>query len=176
MGDGGAITTNDDVVAQQVRMLRNYGSDRKYYNQVQGFNNRLDEVQAAILSVKLPFLNDWNSQRKRLAALYQQYLSAYDQLSLPAVAPGAEPVWHLYVIRTEKRDALQEFLQRKGIGTMIHYPVPPHLQGAYQELQYASGSFPIAENIARTYLSLPLYPGMREEEVQYICHSIGLFW
>ena len=172
LGDGGAVTTNDPELAEQVRMLRNYGSREKYYNEVIGYNMRLDELQAAFLSVKLKYLDQWTEARRKLAAMYHERLQGVGDLILPETHPDAEHVWHLYVVRTRHRDALQQYLKEKGIGTLIHYPVPPHLQKAYAHLGYQRGDFPIAEEIADTCLSLPLWVGMGEGEVDTICSTI----
>jgi dTDP-4-amino-4,6-dideoxygalactose transaminase len=175
LGDAGAITTNDEALARRVRTLRNYGSEQKYYNEVLGHNSRLDELQAAILSVKLSFLGEWTQQRQMLAAHYQEQLAGIPDLHLPRVAPGASHVYHLYVVRTPHRNALQQYLTEHGIGTLIHYPVPPHLQKAYKALNYKAGDFPCAEEIAATCLSLPLWPGMTEEQVKTIAKRIRMF-
>lgn len=171
LGDGGAITTNDDVLADQIRKLRNYGSQVKYHNVVRGFNSRLDELQAAILRVKLKYLDGWNSQRSRLAAIYLEKL-ADSGLILPIVPPWAEPVWHLYVIRSTQRDLLQRDLRDAEIGTMIHYPIPPHLQQAYAEDGYRKRHLPIAEKIHREVLSLPMFPHLSELEIVNICSAV----
>ncbi|HEX8348947.1 MAG TPA: DegT/DnrJ/EryC1/StrS family aminotransferase [Hymenobacter sp.] len=176
LGDAGAITTNDEALAQRVHLLRNYGSERKYYNEVLGHNSRLDELQAAILSVKLPFLGEWTQQRQMLAARYQEQLAGIPDLYLPQVALGATHVYHLYVVRTPLRDELQAYLAERGIGTLIHYPVPPHRQVAYKTLKYGIGAFPLAEEIAATCLSLPLWPGMTAEEVKIVTDCIQGFY
>jgi len=139
-GDAGAITTDDDVLAERIRTLRNYGSKKKYYNEVKGYNSRLDELQAAFLRVKLKKLDDWNGRRSEVAKAYLNHLAGIDNLSLPVVPEWAEPVWHLFVVRHPQRDRLQEKLTAAGIGTMIHYPVPPHLSGAYAGDGWASGA------------------------------------
>ena len=157
-GDGGAITTNDDELAQRVRMLRNYGSRVKYHHELQGFNSRLDELQAALLRVKLARLDEWNGRRKTVAASYLELLQGNKNLVLPRVPDGIEPVWHLFVIRNAQRDALQKRLADNGVGTLIHYPIPPHLQGAYRDLNLHQGEFPIAEALHREVLSLPIGP------------------
>lgn len=171
LGDGGAITTNDDVLAAQIRMLRNYGSQVKYHNEVKGFNSRLDELQAAILRVKLKYLDEWNSQRSRLAAIYLEKL-AESGLILPVVPSWAEPVWHLFVIRAAQRDSLQKDLGNAGVGTMIHYPIPPHLQQAYAEEGYREGDFPIAEKIHHEVLSLPMFPHLGDLEMEKISSAV----
>lgn len=173
-GDGGAVTTNDDDLAERVRMLRNYGSKVKYYCEVQGVNSRLDEIQAATLRVKLRHLDEWNDRRRRIATQYNEKLSETN-LVLPFVPEWAEPVHHLYVIRSEHRDALQRHLRDAGIGTLIHYPVPPHLQHAYRELGLCEGSQPISERIHREVLSLPMSPHLTEIQVATVAHAVQEF-
>jgi dTDP-4-amino-4,6-dideoxygalactose transaminase len=175
LGDAGAVTTNSDELADKVRILRNYGSQKKYYNDVIGHNMRLDELQAGLLSVKLKKLNEWTAQRQQIAAWYKETLNDLEGIILPKVAEGATQVYHLYVIRTKKRDELQNYLNYNGIGTLIHYPIPPHLQEAYKDLGYKKGDFPIAEEIGNTALSLPLWPGMIFEEVVHISNTISNF-
>ncbi|AYA37200.1 DegT/DnrJ/EryC1/StrS family aminotransferase [Hymenobacter oligotrophus] len=172
LGDAGAITTDDAALDQRVRVLRNYGSQQKYYNEVVGYNSRLDELQAAVLRVKLQSLAVWTGQRQQVAAWYNQHLAGIAGLVLPQTAPGATHVYHLYVVSTHERDALQRRLTEQGIGTMIHYPVPPHLQQAYAPMQFGAGSLPIAEKLARTSLSLPLWPGMTEDQVAEVAQAI----
>jgi dTDP-4-amino-4,6-dideoxygalactose transaminase len=172
LGDGGAVTTNDDDLARQIRMLRNYGSEIKYQNEVKGFNTRLDELQAAFLRVKLKHLDTWNSMRNRLAAAYLERLAEVD-LILPTVPQWVEPVWHLFVIRSTRRDLLEKELQHAGVSTMIHYPVPPHLQPAYSRDGYRPGDFPIAEKIHREVLSLPMFPALTDQDVAYISSTIS---
>jgi dTDP-4-amino-4,6-dideoxygalactose transaminase len=157
LGDGGAVTTNDPEIADRLRVLRNYGSRVKYVNEVQGYNSRLDPIQAAILCVKLKHLDEWNARRATIAGRYNTALADIG-LSLPAVPEWASPAWHLYVIRTKKREALQRHLTEAGIGSLIHYPIPPHLQQAYAGLGYKPGNFPIAEAMAEKVLSLPMGP------------------
>ena len=157
LGDGGAVVTNDAELARRVRVLRNYGSQLKYHNEIKGFNSRLDELQAALLRVKLSVLDAWNQRRQQAARIYWEQLNGTD-LTLPWAPAWVEPVWHLYVVRHLYRDELQQCLQRMGISTMIHYPIPPHLQPAYEELGYGTGAFPITEAIHREVLSLPMGP------------------
>ena len=176
LGDAGAVTTNDEELAARIRTLRNYGSQKKYYNEVIGHNSRLDELQAAVLSVKLPKLMAWTRQRQQAAHLYDQHLAGLGDLVLPAVAEGATHVYHLYVVRTAQRDALQQHLTEAGIGTLIHYPVPPHLQQAYAHMGIAAGSYPIAEELAATSLSLPMWPGMTEEHVAAVVAAVKGFF
>jgi dTDP-3-amino-3,4,6-trideoxy-alpha-D-glucose transaminase len=153
-GDGGAVTTSDPAVADKIRLLRNYGSRKKYFNEVKGLNSRLDELQAALLRVKLRHLDQWNRRRAELAARYTAGLTNVPGLTLPAVAPGAIPCWHLFTVWTTQRDALQEHLRGAGVETLIHYPVPPHLSDAYKDGHWPAGSFPKAEAIARETLSV----------------------
>ena len=167
IGDGGAVTTNDAVLAEKMRMLGNYGSKVKYHNEVKGFNSRLDELQAAFLREKLKKLDEWNDRRKVLATDYLHQLQG-GNLVLPFVPDWADPVWHLFVVRSRQRDDLQSHLQRHGIGTMIHYPIPPHLQEAYAELGYKQGDFPIAEIIHKEILSLPIFPHLHNEDVRHV--------
>lgn len=176
LGDAGAVTTNDDRLAGKIRTLRNYGSQQKYYNEVIGHNSRLDELQAAVLRVKLTHLLDWTSQRQAVAALYNQHLAGIDDLLLPAVAVGATHVYHLYVVRTTRRDALQQHLTQAGIGTLIHYPVPPHRQQAYAHMNIPAGSLPLAEELAATSISLPMWPGMTEEHVVAVAAAVRTFF
>jgi dTDP-4-amino-4,6-dideoxygalactose transaminase len=176
LGDAGAVTTDDEVLAEKISVLRNYGSGKKYYNEVKGINSRLDEMQAAILSVKLKYLNSWTQERQKIGSWYSEKLKNSGNLVLPHTATGASHVFHLYILRTEKRDALQEYLSKKEIGTMIHYPIPPHLQKAYKDLGFRKGDFPLAEKIADTCLSLPLYIGMKEEEVDFVADNIKEFY
>jgi dTDP-4-amino-4,6-dideoxygalactose transaminase len=175
MGDGGAITTDDDALADRLRVLRNYGSRVKYYNEAKGFNSRLDELQAALLRVKLARLGAWNERRKRIAARYLESFEGVPDLAPPFVAPDADPVWHLFVVRHPRRDELQQHLASRGVGTLIHYPVPPHLQQAYAELGSAPGSYPLAERQAREVLSLPMGPHLSDEEADYVVSALSSF-
>lgn len=176
LGDAGAVTTDDGILAESIRKLRNYGSSKKYQHEVIGYNMRLDELQAAFLSVKLRYLNSWTRQRQEIANLYSSALGGNEDLILPQTAIGATHVYHLYVIRTQFRNELQRFLAQKGVGTMIHYPVPPHLQGAYGDLGYREGDFPIAETLSQTALSIPLWPGMTAEIQNHIITQINAFF
>ncbi len=207
-GDAGAVTTDDDNLADRVRMLRNYGSTVKYRHELTGLNSRIDELQAAFLRVKLRHLDQWNARRKESAALYLSQLtdssfqhvniSAYCCLPrparvalraafgrlpraafraggqlLPTVPPWADPVWHLFVIRHPKRDDLQKHLADHGIQTVIHYPVPPHLSGAYAGMGFKRGDFPIAEKLADEVLSLPIGPHLTSESIEAVCRAVG---
>lgn len=176
LGDAGAITTNSADLAQRLRLLGNYGSEQKNKHELLGYNSRLDELQAAVLQVKLRHLVAWTSQRRQLAAWYTEQLAGLPDLRLPALAIGAEPVWHLYVVHTAQRVALQQHLAARGIGTLVHYPVPPHLQPAYAHLGLTAGALPIAEGLAATCLSLPLWPGMTHEMILTIAQEIRTFY
>ncbi len=175
LGDAGAVTTGDAALAEKIRVLRNYGSQKKYYNEVIGHNMRLDELQAAFLLVKLQYLNDWTEQRQQIALWYNEELMDIEEIVLPTIADGASHVYHLYVIRCTNRDALQKHLAEKGVGTLIHYPIPPHLQKAYSFLGHKKGAFPVAEEIADTCLSLPMWPGMTKQDVIKVTSAIKDF-
>jgi dTDP-4-amino-4,6-dideoxygalactose transaminase len=176
LGDAGAVTTDDPILTEKVKLMRNYGSDKKYYHQMAGHNMRMDNLQAAFLQIKLKHLLSWTNERQKIAALYSELLDSMGDIILPYTHPDATHVFHLFVIRTQFRDALQTYLTDQGIQTLIHYPIPPHLQEAYQYLNYTKGDFPIAEEIADTCLSLPLYPGLGEEQCQYIASTIASFF
>ncbi len=170
-GDAGAITTNNTALADKVKVLRNYGSRIKYVNEVVGFNTRLDELQAAILRVKLKKLEEWNNRRREIAAIYLENLQGLG-LVLPQVPEGNEPVWHLFVVRHPRRNDLQKYLGQAGIGTLIHYPIPPHMQQAYLDLHIKEGSQPISEAIHREVLSLPMYPHLSNEQVHQVIAAL----
>lgn len=174
LGDAGATVTNDKALADKIRALGNYGSDYKYHHIYQGNNSRLDELQAAFLSAKLPHMDRVNESRRAIA---QKYLEGITNpaVVLPFVLPECEPVWHLFAVRCDKRDELAAFLEEKGIGTNKHYPIPMHLQQCYRELNIPKGSLPIAEEISATELSLPMYYGMTEEEIQYVIDAVNEF-
>lgn len=174
-GDAGAVTTNDDELAERIRTLRNYGSKVKYFNEVKGYNSRLDPLQAAFLRVKLKHLNGWNSRRKEIALQYLSSLSDLPELTLPYVPEWADPAWHVFVIRHAQRDALQKYLGENGIGTLIHYPIPPHLSEAYQDAGYGRGDFPLAENIAQTVLSIPIGPHLASHQTAQVISAIRAF-
>ncbi|HEU5047688.1 MAG TPA: DegT/DnrJ/EryC1/StrS family aminotransferase [Rickettsiales bacterium] len=170
LGDGGAVTTDDPELAKQIRLLRNYGSNIKYHNEVKGFNSRLDELQAAFLRVKLKTLDQDNATRRNIAAVYLEGLKDLG-LTLPCVPPWAEPAWHLFVIRSPERDSLQAHLHNTGIGTLIHYPIPPHSQPAY----HLQRSYPAAQALSQEILSLPLTPNMPQEHVQRVVSACRTF-
>jgi len=171
LGDGGAVVTNDDELADKVRVLRNYGSRVKYYNEILGFNSRLDPLQAAFLRVKLKYMDAWNNRRRKIAQQYQEGLADTSGIILPFVPDWAEPVWHLFVIRSQQRDELQQKLRDANISTMIHYPIPPHLQPAYANMNMKQGDFPISETIHREILSLPMFPQLAQPEIEQVISS-----
>lgn len=174
LGDGGAVVTDDKILAEKIRALGNYGSDYKYHHIFQGNNSRLDEIQAAFLNEKLPHLERMNEERRRIAA---RYLDEIDNpnIILPYVLPDTVPVWHIFAIRCKRRDELESYLAEHGIGTNKHYPIPIHLQKCYQDLGLKKGSLPIAEEISETELSLPMYYGMTDKEVQYVIDCLNRF-
>lgn len=171
LGDGGAVTTNRADLAERIRVLRNYGSRVKYVNDVQGVNSRLDPVQAAVLRVKLPHLDAWTERRRATAEAYSDALRGCG-LTLPHVPQWAEPVWHLYVVGTAARDALQAGLGGAGIGTLIHYPIPPHMQAAYTDLGIDAGELPIARDLAQRVLSLPMGPHLSAAQAQAVISAV----
>lgn len=176
LGDAGAITSDSEELINKVKVLRNYGSEKKYYNIVKGMNSRLDEMQAAFLNIKLKYIVQLTNQRKQIAEKYNKELAGIEGLVLPYINKEATHVYHIYLIRIAKRNELMQFLLDKGINTFIHYPLPPHLQDAYKDLRYKVGDFPLTEEIANTCLSLPLYPGLQDLEIEYIIESIKSFF
>ena len=174
LGDAGAVITNDEGLAATIRALGNYGSDRKYHHIYKGYNSRLDELQAAFLLAKLPHLERMNQARRRIADIYLAGIKNPD-IVLPYVIPEATPVWHIFAVRCNKRDKLADHLKEAGIGTNRHYPIPMHLQGAYKDLGIAQGSLPIAEEISATQLSLPMYYGMTDEQIEYVIDKVNAF-
>ncbi|MBO4939218.1 MAG: DegT/DnrJ/EryC1/StrS family aminotransferase [Oscillospiraceae bacterium] len=174
LGDAGATVTNDGAIAARVRALGNYGSDYKYHHIYKGCNSRLDELQAAFLSAKLPLMDKVNADRRNTAKKYLEGITN-PQIILPYVMPECEHVWHLFAIRCEKRDELQAYLTERGIGTNKHYPIPMHLQECYKDLGIAEGELPIAEEISATELSLPMYYGMTDEEIRYVIDCVNEF-
>ncbi|HAE45127.1 MAG TPA: aminotransferase [Lachnospiraceae bacterium] len=174
LGDAGAVVTDDKNLADKVRALGNYGSDYKYHHIYMGSNSRLDEMQAAFLRVKLPHLDRMNEERRRIAGRYLSEIKN-DAVILPYVIPDVLPVWHIFAIRCDRRDDLEQYLAECGISTNKHYPVPMHLQGCYKDLGFCEGEFPIAEEISRTELSLPMYYGMEEDEISYVIDAVNQF-
>lgn len=170
-GGWGAVTTNHPEIADRIRVLRNYGSRLKYVNETKGYNSRLDPLQAAILSVKLSYLETWNARRQVIAAIYNNRL-ADTKLQLPFVPDWAQTAWHLYVVKSSKREELQQALTTSGVGTLIHYPIPPHLQQAYAAQNWSTGQFPLAESMAQSVLSLPMGPALSEADANSVADAV----
>ena len=175
LGDGGMITTNDGFLAERCRVLRNYGFEDKIHHQLIGYNSRLDELQAALLATKMKYLDKWIDERKSIALNYLEKLNELPGLKLPLYSVDTKPSYHIFPVRLRNRDALKEYLRKAGIGTMVHYNIPPHLQDSMQHLGYGINSFPVAEEIARTELSLPIYPGLTDTDIGYIVSKISEF-
>ena len=173
-GDGGIVVTDDRKVAKRLEMLRNYGQKEKYKHLFRGYNRRLDTIQAAILRVKLQYLEKWNAARRWNAEAYNKLLEGCGVVT-PSEAPGAESVWHLYVIRVEQRDLLRDCLVSCGIGTVIHYPIPIHLQPAYHDLGYKPGDFPVTEGYAQRILSLPMFAELTQDQIELITQTVREF-
>lgn len=173
-GDSGGITTNDEELAERLRLLRNYGQRRKYHHESMGYNSRLDELQAAVLRVKLPHLNEWNQARRQHAEYYKNLLKGCD-FCCPYEAPHGSPVYHLYVVRAPRREQLRNFLEEKGIDTQIHYPIPIHLQALYANLGYSRGSLTATENISAEVVSFPMYPELTKERIELVCEAVQQF-
>ncbi|HEU4742416.1 MAG TPA: DegT/DnrJ/EryC1/StrS family aminotransferase [Meiothermus sp.] len=174
LGDAGAVTTDNPELAERIRVLRNYGSRVKYVNEVQGVNSRLDPIHAAALRVKLKYLDLWNARRQKIAGYYLEALEGTG-LTLPHPPEWAEHVWHIFAVLHPERDLLQKHLQQQGIGTLIHYPIPPHLQAAYRELGYSEGTFPLSEKIHRQELSLPMGPHLTQEQAERVVEAVRSF-
>jgi dTDP-4-amino-4,6-dideoxygalactose transaminase len=175
-GEGGGVTTNDDALARTLRLLRDHGSEKKYHHQRWGHNYRLDGIQGAILGVKLPHLAAWTEARRRHAARYRELLRGMDALILPQESPLAKHVYHLFVVQTPARDALQAHLTSCGVSTGLHYPVPLHLQEAYKNLGYVRGDFPETERLASCGLSLPMFAELTGEQIEYVASSVRDFF
>jgi len=175
-GDGGMVITDGNKIAQKIKMLRDHGQMKKYEHLVEGYNSRLDEIQAAILRVKLKRLDEQNKLRRKNAWIYNELLKDVDEVVTPFEAEYGKHVYHLYVIRTEKRDELQEYLKSNGIGTGLHYPIPLHLQKAYEYLGYKEGDFPVAEECAKQILSLPMFPELTPKEIEKVASEIKTFF
>jgi dTDP-4-amino-4,6-dideoxygalactose transaminase len=174
-GEAGAVTTNDGTIAQKIRMIRDHGQAKKYYHDLEGYNGRLDAIQAGILRVKLKHLPDWNEKRRECAACYNEQLGPARGVATPFADPGTRPVYHLYVIRTDKRDALQKHLAENGVATGLHYPVPLHLQNSYRTMNFAAGAFPATEMAASRILSLPMGPTLSKSQVERVSGLICRF-
>lgn len=173
-GDAGAIVCKDEELDRKFRMYRNYGSEKRYYNKVVGANSRLDEMQAGLLRVRLKYLDELNRERMEIASRYTEEIKN-QRFILPRVRENSSSVWHQYVIRCEERNELIEYLKKKGIGSIIHYPIPPHLSEAYSYLKYTKGSFPVTEQYADTVLSIPMYNGMTKEEHTYVIEALNQY-
>lgn len=173
-GDAGGIVTNDPKIADDVRVFRNYGSEKRYYNRVVGTNSRLDELQAGLLRVRLSHIQELEDDKKRICMRYLKELKN-DNIELPQIRQGATHIWHQFVIKSDRRQELIDYLNEKEIGTIIHYPIPPHMSEAYQYLQIPEGSLPITEKYAKTVLSIPLYNGMTDDEQSYVIDAINQF-
>jgi dTDP-4-amino-4,6-dideoxygalactose transaminase len=176
LGDGGMVTTNSTALAKKVAILRNYGSEEKHVFTEAGSNSRLDEIQAALLEVKLQYLDAWNAERRKIAHQYITMLSEIEAVGLPGIPEGVTPVFHIFAIQTEKRDSLRSYLRSKGIETLVHYPVPLHHQPAAIRMGLAGGTYPVAEKIAGTQLSLPVYPGLRSAQIEHVAQAIRTFF
>lgn len=175
LGDGGAVVTNDLDLAERVRLLHNYGSRQKYDHEIAGMNSRLDPLQAAFLRVKLKYIDAWNARRRRAADLYIRELAGWPDLSAPQAPSCSEPVWHLFVIRSLVRERLKHYLEVHGVETLIHYPIPPHLSGAYADRGYRRGDFPVTEALAQTVLSLPMGPHLEDAPVNRVVAALREF-
>jgi dTDP-4-amino-4,6-dideoxygalactose transaminase len=184
-GEGGAVTTNDEAIAQKIRMLRDHGQAKKYYHELEGYNGRLDAIQCGILRIKLKHLSEWNEKRRRNALFYNDLLTepttrnpqpgTHNTILTPCEPSWSKAVYHLYIIRTKKRDELQKFLAENGINTGLHYPIPLHLQAAYKDLNLRNGNYPITEKVAQEILSLPMFPDLTEEQIKYVSEKIKEF-
>lgn len=173
-GEGGAVVTNDESLAHEIRILRDHGQPRKYHHEAIGFNYRMDGFQGAVLNVKLKYLDEWNSLRRQKAKLYNELLDKVDIIT-PSEPGYAESVYHLYVVLSDNREELKNYLEDNGVGTGLHYPIPLHLQKAYQFLRYKKGDFPVTEKVSNSLLSLPIYPELENSKIEYICELIKKF-
>jgi dTDP-4-amino-4,6-dideoxygalactose transaminase len=175
LGEGGIVTTNDAAIASTIRVLRDHGQRTKYYHDIEGYNGRLDAIQAGFLSVKLRHLGEWNKRRRERAHYYNYLFKEFDGVAMPVEPEWTKPVYHLYVVRVAHRDELRKHLEAKGIGTGIHYPVPLHLQKAYAGLGLNEGDFPVSEMLAKEIVSLPMFPNITEEQQNRVVESIADF-
>ncbi len=175
-GEGGALTTNEEAIYNDAKKYRDHGSGKKYYHDMIGFNYRMSEFQAAVLNVKLDYIEHWTEQRRNNARLYNTMLQGVDEVITPYESDNCCHVYHLYVVRMPKREQLQSYLKEKGIASGIHYPFPLHLTGAYRHLGYKKGSFPVAEKLAEEIVSLPMYPELSEEQIEIVCEAIRSFY
>jgi len=175
-GDAGAIVTNNEEFANKIKLLRDHGRRKKYEHEIEGFNKRIDTLQAAVLRIKLKYLKEWNEKRRKNAEIYSYALKDIDGVEVPVKIKDIKSVYHLYVIKAKDRDNLKEYLEKEGIATGIHYPIPLHLQSAYKYLGLKEGNFPVAEDTAKRILSLPMYPELSEEQIYYISEKIKKFY
>ena len=175
LGDGGMVVTNDETIFKKLLMLRDYGRISKYEHAMVGYNSRLDTLQAAILRLKLRKLKKWNTMRQEVAMVYNKFLQGVDGIITPQAAAGANHVYHVYAIRIKRRDELIQMFKEKGIGAIVHYPIPLHLQKAYQDLGYGQGDFPVSERIAKEIISLPIYPQMKKSQVKFVVEALKKF-
>jgi dTDP-4-amino-4,6-dideoxygalactose transaminase len=175
-GEAGAVVTQDKEIDQKVRIIRDHGQEQKHYHAMEGYNGRLDAIQAGVLRLKLKKLADWNEARRQNAKYYNELLSAIKGVTIPVEADSVKAIYHLYVILVDDRDGLRKYLAEKGIGTGLHYPVPLHLQKAYAYMGYKAGAFPVSENLAKRLLSLPMFPELTKEEIKYVCDSIKQYY
>lgn len=175
-GDAGMVTTNDDTVADYIRTGRNHGAPKKYHHKFVGMNSRLDALQAAVLNVKMETIDDDIAARATIAAMYNEKLAGMHELKTPVIANGAEPVWYVYSVQCDRRNDLAKHLKEKGIGTSVYYPIPMHLQECFAELGYKKGDFPVAERLCERAMALPIFVGMTEEQVNYVCETIKSFY
>lgn len=175
-GEGGAVTTNNEDVAKKVRMLRDHGQAKKYYHEFEGYNGRLDAIQAGILRIKLKHLPNWNEKRRQNAYQYNELLNGANNVVVPYEPAWSKAVYHLYIIRTQKRDDLQRYLSENGINTGLHYPIPIHLQNAYKNLNLPNGDYPITEKVAQEILSLPMFPNLTVEQIGYVSEKVKNFY
>jgi len=180
-GEGGAVTTNDEGIAQKIRMLRDHGQAKKYYHAFEGYNGRLDAIQAGILRTKLKHLPQWNEKRRHNASLYSELLTRNAKpethnLIVPFEPSWSKSVYHLYIIRTQKRAELQKYLSDNGVNTGLHYPIPLHLQNAYQRTRVSNGSYPVTEKVANEILSLPMFPNLKKDQIEYVVTKIKEFY
>jgi dTDP-4-amino-4,6-dideoxygalactose transaminase len=171
-GEGGAVVTNDEKINNYIRMVRDHGQSQKYYHEIEGYNGRLDAIQAGILRIKLTHLKEWNVARRKNAKMYDQLLEEVEGVTVVPEPKWSNSVYHLYVVKTKNRDAVQKRLAEKGVATALHYPIPLHLQNAYKHLGYKPGDFPIAENHAKEILSLPMYPELTNDQIEYVVQSL----
>jgi dTDP-4-amino-4,6-dideoxygalactose transaminase len=191
-GEGGAVTTNNEEIAKKIRMLRDHGQAQKYYHEFEGYNGRLDAIQCGILRIKLKHLSDWNEKRRHNASLYTQQLNtaalqhrstaalkaqpATRNIIIPFEPSWTKAVYHLYIIRTQKRDELQKYLSENGISTGLHYPIPLHLQNAYKRFDFMNGNYPVTEKVSNEILSLPMFPQLTAEQIEYVTSKIKSFY